>query len=418
MATENNNADALLKIARTLYPICELEEAPRRELTAQARLDTLSDHTTLAAESDRPWLTFLVRGELAVVTDGGAEEVIRADSPRARLPLFKIHPPGLHAIARTPSVLVRFDKKLFQQLQAQEQSHAGSGRHEEIVVSNAGNGESPVYLRIYQACSSGELELPTLPDIALRIREAIKDPHKSVKDVGRMVLADPVLSARLIHIANSAAYRRDTPATTVYQAVTRLGLEAAQNIAMSLALKNLFHAESSLLKQRMQALYSHSTQIASLSYVLARYSQGFSPERALLAGLLHDIGVIPILTFADSQPELAYDAAELERAIHRLRAISGHLVLNRMGFEADLITAAEDAEEWLRNSDKPADYADIVIVAQLHSYLGTPEMEHLPHIDATPAYRKLGLGEFDPKTGLAILRTANNVSSAIRELLQ
>ena len=74
--------------------------------------------------------------------------------------------------------------------------------------------------------------------------------------------------------------------------------------------------------------------------------------------------------------------------------------------------------EWLRDSGKPADYADIVIVAQLHSYLGTPEMENLPHIDATPAYRKLGLGEFDPQTGLAVLRAANNVSSAIRELLQ
>ncbi len=418
MATENNNADALLKVTRTLYPICELEETQRRELAANARLDTLSDGSRLAAEKDKPWLSFLVRGELAIVTDGGAEEVISAGSPRARLPLFKIHPPGLHATARTPCVLVRFDKRLLQQLQAQERSHAGTDRHEEIVVSDAGSGESPVYLRIYKACSSGELELPTLPDIALRIREAIKDPHNSVKDVGRMVLADPVLSARLIHVANSAAYRRDTPATTVYQAVTRLGLEAAQNIAMSLALKNLFHAESPLLKQRMQALYSHSTQIASLSYVLGRHSQGFSPERALLAGLLHDIGIIPILTFADSQPGLAYDAAELERAIHRLRAISGHLVLSRLGFEQDLIAATEDAEEWLRDSDKPADYADIVIVAQLHSYLGTPEMEHLPHIDATPAYRKLGLGEFDPKTGLAILHAANNVSSAIRELLQ
>ena len=125
MATENNNADVLLKITRTLYPICELEETQRGELAANARLDTLSDRGQLAADKDSAWLTFLVRGELVISSDGRTEEVISADSPRARLPLFKIHPPGLHATARVPSVLVRFDRRLFQQLQAQEQAHAG-----------------------------------------------------------------------------------------------------------------------------------------------------------------------------------------------------------------------------------------------------------------------------------------------------
>lgn len=415
MAKKSDNADALLKLARRLYPVCELGERQRRELAAHARLETLAGQQRIDAEEDSAWLTFLVRGELVLVADSGAEEIIGADSPRARLPLFNIHPPGLHVKTRVPSVVVRFEQELLQRLRSQP-DHDGHGG--EIIVSANGMDESPVYLRIYKACSSGELELPTLPDIALRIRHALTDPQCSVKDVGRMVLIDPVLSARLIHVANSAAYCRGTPATTIYQAVTRLGLEAAQNIAVGLTLKNLFKAESPLLNQRMHRLYEHSTQVASLSYVIARHCQGFSPERALLAGLLHDIGVVPILTFADSRPELAHDAAELEATIHRLRGISGHLVLNRLGFEQDLITAAEEAEQWLRDGNRPADYADIVIVAQLHGFLGRPEMAHLPHIDTTPSYRKLGLGKFDPTTGLAVLRAAGNVSSAIHELLR
>jgi len=235
--------------------------------------------------------------------------------------------------------------------------------------------------------------------------------------VAKMVLADPALSARLIHVANSAAYRRDVPVTTVYQAVTRLGLEAAQNIAMSLAVKQLFRAESPLLQQRMQALYDHSTQVASIAYVLARQNRNFNPERALLAGLLHDIGVIPILSFAEQHRTLTFDASELERTIARLRGLSGHLVLSRLGFEEDLVTAAEEAEHWLRDDRPAADYADIIIVAQLHNYLGTPQMQDLPRIDQTPAYRKLGLGDFDPQQGLAIVREAGTLSSAIRQLL-
>ena len=414
---ENVNRETVLKLSHTVYPICELAEPARRLLAEKAQVEVLRNGTSLPAIDDARWITFLVQGELLISSDKGDEELINAGSPRARLPLFKIHPAGLQALAKHTSLLVRFDQKLYRKLL--EQERLGDSGHEEIVVSSNHHEapDSPLYLSIYKAYSSDQLELPTLPDIALRIREAIKDPSIGVKDVGKMVLADPVLSARLIQVANSAAYRRDTPVTTIYQAVTRLGLEAAQSIAMSLAVKHLFKAQSPLLRKRMQELYAHSTEVASIAYVLARHSHGFNPERALLAGLLHDIGVIPILTFADRHAHLGDNAAELDRTIQRLRSLTGHLVLFRLGFEPDIITAAEEADDWMRDGDKPADYADLVVIAQLHSYLGKPEMQHLPHIDTTPAYRKLALGEFDPSTGLAAVREAHNVSAAIQQML-
>ena len=167
----------------------------------------------------------------------------------------------------------------------------------------------------------------------------------------------------------------------------------------------------------MQALYTHSSLVASLSYVLARHSAGFNAERALLIGLLHDIGIIPILAFADRHANLMHDEAELDRTIGRLRALTSHLVLSRLGFDPEIITAAEEAEEWLRDPQPEPDYGDLIVVAQLHSYLGTPQMANLPRIDETPAYRKLDLGEFDPKQGLRILQEADSVTAAIRQTL-
>lgn len=413
---ESNDPRVLIRVAEAVYPVCELGAESRRRLADQGRLDLLKPHARLAAVDDAAWLTYLVRGELTLVSDKGEKEAIHANSPRARLPLFRIHPPGLYAEADVASVVVRFSRALQHTLTAAERS-AAHGGNDEIIMDSIGAAESPLYQRIYQAYQHDELELPSLPDIALRIREAIRDPNVGVKDVAKMVLADPVLSARLIHVANSAAYRRDTPATTVYQAVTRLGLAAAQNIAISLALKHLFKSDAPLLQQHMQALYNHSSQVASIAYVLARHSHGFNAERGLLAGLLHDIGVIPILTFAARHGALEHDAAALDKTISNLRRITGHLVLSRLGFEDDLIVAAEQAEDWLRDEHEAPDYADLLIVAQLHSYLGTPQMQHLPRIDTTPAYRKLDLGEFDPQHGLAILREAHTVSSAIHQML-
>lgn len=418
MSADHNDPKALLRVAQSVYPLCELDREAQQQLARHGRLDLLKPGGQFAASDDSGWLTFLVRGELALVSEKGNNELIQANSPRARLPLFKLHLRGLNAVAKQASIVVRFDRALYQRLQ-EAASAEPADEGEEIIVlgESAPVTESPLYTRIYQAYDRDEITLPSLPDVALRIREAIKDPAVGVKDVAKMVLADPALSARLIHVANSAAYRRDAPVTTVYQAVTRLGLEASQNIAIGLAVKHLFRAESPLLKQRMQALYEHSTQIASIAYVLARHSQGFNPERALLAGLLHDIGIIPILSFADQHRSLTFDAAELDRTVERLRGLSSHLVLSRLGFDDDLIVAAEQAEHWLRD-DRPApDYADIIIVAQLHNALGTPHMQHLPRIDTTPAYRKLNLGEFDPQRGLAIVREAGALSTAINQLL-
>ncbi len=413
---ESNDPRVLIRVAQAVYPVCELGDDSRRRLAEQGRLDLLKPGSRFAATDDASWLTFLIRGEVTLVSDNGDKEVVRANSPRARLPLFRVHPPGLYAQADMASVVVRFSRALLHSMRAEEHS---SGDENEIVMTGQPDpvSDNPLYQRIYQAYQRDELELPSLPDIALRIREAIRDPDISVKDVAKMVLADPVLSARLIHVANSAAYRRDTAATTVYQAVTRLGIAAAQNIAISLALKHLFKAGTPLLQQRMQALYSHSSQVASIAYVLARHSHGFNAERSLLAGLLHDIGVIPILTFAAQHGTLEYNADELDKTISRLRRITGHLVLSRLGFEEDIITAAEHAEDWMRNEHEAPDYADLLVVAQLHSHLGTSQMQHLPRIDTTPAYRKLKLGEFDPQHGLAIVREAHTVSSAIHQML-
>lgn len=415
----SNAADmrAVLRLTRGLYPLCALSEPARQRLAGKARLERVQAGTRLPAQHDAAWLSFVVDGELVLVSDKGPREVVRADSPRGRLPLFKIHPPGLHALAERDGMLLRVEQSLYHRLQSLENPAARGDGDEIIVKDTAAVGETPLYARIYEAYGDGELVLPSLPDIALRIRDAISDPAVGPKDVAKMVLADPALSARLVQVANSAAYRRDAAVATVTQAITRLGLLAARDIAISFSLKHLFRSEVPQLQQRMQALYAHSTRIATLCYVLARHSRSHHPERALLAGLLHDIGAIPILVFAERNGRLTIGLDELDLAIGQLRGLTGHLVLSRMGFDAETITAAEEAEEWLRDPAPAPELADLVVVAQLHDSLGTPRMRELPPIDQTPAFSKLHLGEFDPHQGLAVLQQAQAVSSAMAELL-
>lgn len=408
---DSNNKRAAMDALGKLHPLCELAAEHRQAMLKGAWMERLSPNDILYAENDARWLTYIIDGEMALGTDKGLGDPIQAGSPRSRVPLFKVHPHDLRAETRSGCALIRFDRQLYQSLSAKD-SDAGSDELEERVV--LGGGGHSLFEQIYRAYENDELELPGLPEVAAQVREALDDPTVTLKMVAKILHTDPALSARLMQVANSVAYSRGRTVESIFDAVARMGLETTHNLAMAFSLKQLFEARSPAVKERLAELYRHSTLIASLSYVLARESGHLKPERALLAGLLHDIGIIPILLYADRNPEQFEDEAELEGAIERLRGLVGNLVLSRLGFEQDLIAVTEEAEQWLRETGGEADYCDLVLLAHLHSRLGSPEMHALPRIDQTPAYQRLEPGEFDPVEGLELLNRARHITSALQ----
>jgi HD-like signal output (HDOD) protein len=137
----------------------------------------------------------------------------------------------------------------------------------------------------------------------------------------------------------------------------------------------------------------------------------------MLIGLVHDIGIIPLLTHAHRYEGLLDDSALLERMIQRLRGSLGVLTLNGWGFSEEFTAAAQEAEDWLRDTNPQPDYTDLLIVAQLHAYLGTPRMAQLPRIDEVPAFNKLALGALSPKMSLVLIDEAQQEIDEVRLLL-
>ncbi len=405
---DDKHKQAAMNALGKLHPLCELGDEQRQAMLKGAWLERLSANSILYAENDARWFTYIIDGEMALGTDKGLEEPIHAGSPRSRLPLFRVHPRDLRAETRGGCALMRFDRQLYERLSV---TAIDDDAEERVVL---GGGGHSLFEQIYHAYRNDELELPSLPEVATQVREALEDPTITLKAVAKILHTDPALSARLLQVANSAAYSRGGSVESIFDAVTRMGLETTHNLAVAFSLKQLFEARSPAIKERLAELYRHSTLIASLSYVLARESGHLKPERALLAGLLHDIGIIPILLYADRNPEQFEEEAELEAVIGRLRGLVGNLVLSRLGFEADLIAVTEEAELWLREGEGEADYCDLVLLAHLHSRLGSPQMHELPRIDETPAFHRLEPGEFDPVEGLELLNRARHITSALQ----
>ncbi len=138
----------------------------------------------------------------------------------------------------------------------------------------------------------------------------------------------------------------------------------------------------------------------------------------MLAGLIHDIGNLAILSYADRFQELEHNEQHLLSAITLLRDEIGAMILKKWQFSEDFVLVAREAEHWMRDPTAEADYCDLVIIAQLHSYVGTQQLAELPRLDQIPGFAKLKLGELTPRMSLKILEKAEGELAQAEALLR
>jgi HD-like signal output (HDOD) protein len=258
------------------------------------------------------------------------------------------------------------------------------------------------------------VELPTLPEVAVRVRKLVNDPTATARQVARLIGTDPALSARLLKVVNSPVYRTAEKIENVQAAVTRLGAAQVRNLVTALVMQQLYQAKGTQhTRQRLKTLWTHSAKVATLSYVIAHRFTSLPPDQAMLGGLIHDIGVLPILRRAEAYPQLANDPEAMDEVIKHLHTIIGPFILDEWNFSPDLVAVTSQHEDLWRSEGSEINYVDVVIVANLHSYLGT--QHHLTKVDWSeiPAFTKMGL---TPEETIATLDAAREELQEIRNL--
>jgi len=225
--------------------------------------------------------------------------------------------------------------------------------------------QQAIAAEVFAALDSGTLELPTLPDMALKIREAIDDPNVSADKLANLLSADPAISAQIIKMANSATFSGGNTVNDLRTAISRLGYRMLRNLVMTITLTNLFKADNPLIRQHLKRLWEHSREVAASSYVLALYQKHLKPEQAMLAGLIHDIGALPLYIYADRHhPGL--DQAALEGLVRKFDGLVGSKLLQNWNFPDELVAVVADHENLQRSHDSALpDYVDVVTVANL-----------------------------------------------------
>ena len=277
----------------------------------------------------------------------------------------------------------------------------------------------PIATLIADICGkllSNHASLPSMPAVAARIHDAMASSNWSMRTIATIIKSDIGTTTYLLQVANSPLYAGGSPVRQVEQAIARLGINSTRHLVMAHALRSTFVTRSRLLTTLMQRTWQSSTRLAALCGVLAKHCSSFRPEAATLAGLLQDIGVLPILNVLNKYHDQLSNEAHVLSAIDKFAPPIGTILLTRWGFDADTIEVARSRANWFRNPQPSADLADLVLVARLHADIASGNLaHHPPRIDAVPASTKLPLGDLQPDSSVTLL---HDEAPAINDLMR
>lgn len=245
----------------------------------------------------------------------------------------------------------------------------------------AGNDEFRFVSLLALELENGDISLPSLPDVVLKIRKLLESDNCTFDLISQVVSVDPVLVSRLFVFANSAYYNRaNIKAETLDAAISRLGFEVVRNTAMSLAMKQLYNTDTrDDVARHVRAVWTRGIQLSCMAYAIARTQGQINQETAYLCGLMHDVGKLYILTKAEDFPEFLGDAEKLESVMEEWNPQVSKSIVESWGFPEEVVESTDPVTYAHPDTEADASLIDVIIAADMLLALGDQE----PDFDIT-----------------------------------
>jgi HD-like signal output (HDOD) protein len=238
---------------------------------------------------------------------------------------------------------------------------------------------------------SNRLVLPTLPDVAIKVREVVTKGDTSAHELADLIMTDAGLSARLIQVANSPLYRGSVEVNNIQMAITRLGNNTIRSLVTSLVMQQMFKPTSPILEQYFRATWEQGVNVSSISRALTSFVPHLNQDEAMLAGLIHQIGKLPILMLVEKIPEFKDSPSRLNKLLEKAHAPIGKLIMDTWEFPEELKQVAYEYINFEHDGGAKADYVDVVQVAFLQSIVGTDHPACRIDWHNVRSFSKLGL---------------------------
>ncbi len=240
--------------------------------------------------------------------------------------------------------------------------------------------------------SAEELALPSWPEVVVKTKDALIDEDGSEKRLTRLVGSEPVLAAGLLRVANAERPADTDPASDLRAAVASLGFKRARGLAISIATAQIGNSQAIRnVKAYLADLWQHSNLVAAIANIVAKKYTAINPDEARLAGLLHEIGKLYVLTRAQNEPVLCDCETTLQEVMHAWHTSIGAAIVESWGFPENFVAAVRDHELRDIEGTRSANLTDVISVANLLANQQKADRRHQVDLNKLPACRRLKL---------------------------
>jgi HD-like signal output (HDOD) protein len=157
--------------------------------------------------------------------------------------------------------------------------------------------------------------MPSLPTTVAKVLEVCNNPQTSPADLNHVISLDPVLVGRVLKLINSAYYGLGQQVTNLVRAIIMLGINTVKNLALSTAVLGNLSTKKDLQGLNIEGFWRHSLCVGVAAKIIARKRNIDikQTEEYFTAGLLHDIGKIPLNAVLSKDYMLTVSASDRER---------------------------------------------------------------------------------------------------------
>lgn len=220
-----------------------------------------------------------------------------------------------------------------------------------------------IFRNIASQAQRGELVFPANVSASIKLQKALADPDCHLEAAATLVMAEPLVAARTVAIANSAAYNRSGgEINNVRTAVMRLGFRTLNTITTSVIVRQLGRTIGNpAMRIKAAQLWEHCAHVAATANVLtAKLTKG-DPETAMFAGIVHEVGAFYLLSRTDEYPGLL--EGDFEDWAEYGEKMIGRAVLKKLGVPAPVVESIESLWHGVRVLP-PQSIGDVLLLAK------------------------------------------------------
>jgi HD-like signal output (HDOD) protein len=359
----------------------------------------------IALDDEDAFDYFLLEGQVSLMAKDKRIKLIAPEDKQAKTALSYLRPRRFSCRAESDSVVCL---KIARHVVEAINNIIKNYKNNEREVVEGYEGESHLFERIDSELKRENLNLPSLPDVALKIRQACQDPDIDLAHIADIAYSDASITTKLLKASNSAFFRGQFQITNLHQAVCRLGKDATNNLVTYYAINELFTSDSSLLNKRFETVFKQSIETAVFAKIIAKkHATNLDPESAFLCGLLLNIGQLPIYAYAIEYLTTEQELATVTALAEKHRAKVGLAICEHWNLPPMYSFAIRHVEDWDYLADnKIVDYVEVVIVAEVHQAIQYERVCQIPPVKDIPSMAHVLGASLSPEQSVSIILAA------------